>query len=118
MTRLIDSFPPPLIPGSDNCRQALGKIYTFPSLFLIYVPVDYFRNRLIAFFSVGDNAVRAVLYSIDDGEVTAARQKVERAPAERTRFPVFEVMAGVKAAVVMDEISVIHGIDSSLGNFL
>jgi hypothetical protein len=97
-----------------NIRSHLfGKALSAVDLVL-----HHLENIIVAFLRMGNYAVRTVLDAIPERKRSIAFKEIERTPAEQTGFPFFEVMAGIKCALLVDKILIVHLNNSSLGNFL
>jgi hypothetical protein len=71
---------------------------------------------IIPFFPMRDDAVRTVLDSPAHDEISSAVEQIKGTPAEETRFPFLKIVARIETTVSMNEILIIHFVDSSLGN--
>jgi len=79
--------------------------------------LHHLENVIISFFRMRNDAVRTILDAIPERKRSATVEKIERTPAEKTGFPFFKVVAGIKCALLVDKILVVHRNNSSLGNF-
>ena len=86
-------------------------------LFAIDPVLHNLENVIVSFFPMRNDAVRTILDAVPERISTTTVEKIERAPAEKTGFPFFKVMAGIKCALLVDKILVVHLSNSSLGNF-
>jgi hypothetical protein len=88
------------------------------TLFTIDLLLNDLENIVIPFLGMGDDASGTILASVPERKGSVTVKQIERAPAEQTGFPFFKVMAGIKCALLVDKILVVHLNNSSLGNFL
>jgi hypothetical protein len=79
--------------------------------------LHHLENVIVSFFPMRNDTVRTVFDAVPEHKSTTAVEKIERAPAEETGLPFFEVMTGIKRAVLVNKILVVHRNNSSLGNF-
>jgi hypothetical protein len=85
------------------------------SLFLVNLAVHDLQDIIIPLFRVGNHAVGAVLDAVPHRERSVALQQEERAPAEQAGLPFFEIMTGIKTALLVGEKLVVPRCNSSLG---
>jgi hypothetical protein len=76
------------------------------------------ENIVIPFLGMGDDASGTILDAVPERKGSVTVKQIERTPAEKTGLPFFKVMAGIKSALCVGEILVVHLNNSSLGNFL
>jgi hypothetical protein len=88
------------------------------TLFTIDLLLNDLENIVIPFPGMGDDASGTILDAVPERKGSVTVKQIEWTPAEKTGFPFFKVMAGIKSALLMDEILVVHLNNSSLGNFL
>jgi hypothetical protein len=87
-------------------------------LFAVDLVLHHLENVIVSFFLMRNDAVRTILDAVPERKSSVTVEKIERTPAEQTGLPFFKVMAGVKCAVLVNKILVVHRNNSSLGNFL
>jgi len=75
---------------------------------LINRSLDYFKNIIIPFFSVGDNTTRAILDFIIHSKISITIEQIKRTPAKKTWFPFLKIMAREKTALIVNKILIVH----------